>query len=170
MREASLVWDIKPFIGLGPVSFFMTPEQVIAAAELGEGVTTRQDGIYTNVFGSIYLPNFTCLDGKLIIVGASRRVKGVRWNDIDIFAATPIDVLRALEKANGGAIATFDTVVFEKFGLQLSGFYVFERSEGYDPASDEQDDRGLTVWERAAQQKDLSQSVLAPHIRRVTFF
>ena len=164
-----MIWIIKPFVGLGPISFSMTPEKVAALAELGP-VTARDtvEGGYVNEFRGIDIPNLTYLDATLIAIGASRRVKDVVWNNIDVFASKPIDVLQALERANNGASQRFGSVVFEKFGLQLSGFYMFERSEAYDPASDEQDDRGLAVVDRAAQDRNLRE--MAQHISRVTFF
>jgi hypothetical protein len=164
-----LIWDIKPFTGLGPVSFSMTPEQVASTANLGPIVTltTTEGGSGLGEFRGMEVPIFNYQDAKLVVIGTTRSVKNVRWNDIDIYASKPIDVLQALERANGGATEIIGTVVFEKFGLHLTGFYMFGRSAGYDPASDEQDDRGMTVWDRAAQQETLSET--AEHIRRVTF-
>ena len=147
----------------------MTPDEVSNSVPQIGPITARhadEDGTI-NEYRAMDFPNFGYRDGKLVFIGASWRVKDVQWNGLDIYASKTIDVLRAFEHANGGAAQIFGVPLFEKLGLQLPGFYLFERSEAYDPASVEQDDRGLTVWDRAAQQKTLSE--VAEHIRHATF-
>jgi len=162
-----VAWDIKPFVGVAPVSFFMTPAQVAAAANLGPA-RARQDGPYLNEFRGINAPVFNYLDGGLVIVSTNRYLPDVLWNQMDIYKSNPIDVLRAMQKANGPALRIFDTVVFAKLGLQLTGFYAFARNEAYDPSSDDPDNRTLSAWAQVAQDRNLKE--LAAHTQDAPTF
>jgi len=161
------MWDCAPFVGVGPASFFMTPAQVAAAANLGPA-RARQDGPYLNEFRGIDAPVFNYLDSGLVIVGTSRCLPDVLWNQMDVYQSKPIDVLRAMEKANGPALRIFDTIVFAKLGLQLTGFYVFATNEAYDPSSDDPDNRTLSAWAQVAQDMNLKE--LAGHIQNAPAF
>jgi len=164
-----MAWDIKPLIGLGPLAFGMSPAAVAGASTQLGAVTARntdQDGTI-NEYRRLEDPNFSYRADGLIFIATTWRVKDVLWNGVDVYAAPPLDILRTLETANGGAAQMFGVVVFDRLCLQLSGFYVFERSQPYDPHGEEQDDRGLTVWERVAHEDTMSK--FAQHVHSVSF-
>jgi len=157
-----MTWDIRPFVGVGAVSFQMSPAQVAATTGLPTP-TLRQDGPYLSEFRGVDAPVFNYLDNNLAIVSISRYLSDVEWNGMNLFRSRPIDVLQALHSANGPALRIFETIVFSKLGLQLNGFYVFERREAFDASSDDPDNRVISVWTQAALDRNLND--LAAHIQ-----
>jgi hypothetical protein len=156
-----MTWDIQSFSRVGAVSFAMSAAQVAAATGL-PAPTLRHDGPYVSEFRGVQARVFNYLDDKLALVSLSRYLPDVEWNGMNVFRSPAVDVLRALYVANGPALRIFETLVFSKFGLQLTGFYVFERGEAFDIASDDPDNRVVSAWTRAALERNLTD--LASHI------
>lgn len=118
-------WTIHPNLGLGPLRFGMTPEQVLAAAPgLGapQQVDREWDGSVREARG-VALPSIGYAEGRVLDIDCSAHVAGVTFEGMDVFAVEPARLLRRLFELNGGALAGLGSVLFLKLGINTGGFF-----------------------------------------------
>ncbi len=112
--------EIYPAQGLGNLKFGMTisESQIALGQELDR--TVRDD--VTELYFENYL-NLAFRNDGLYRIGATRYSKGITYKGIDIFAAEPSSVLKAMEAESGEAFEMYGFIVFLKLGLSLTGFH-----------------------------------------------
>lgn len=162
-------WEIKPFVGLGPIRFGMTPQEVGGFDNVIGTVRKTYSGYdgSWNERRAISMPNFGYVNNQLIFIGTAWPMKDVFWNGLEVYQSDPKSVLQALERANCGAKIIFGVVTFDHLGIEVSGFYLEKENKFYDPASGEQDDRGLSILERNKYNDSASKH--AEHLRPISF-
>ena len=152
MTTGKLRWEVQPLVGFGPLLLGMTSAQVAAFDEQIGAVVFVDD-----MFGvrgehrPYYTPSCSFQDDRLnsIDTNANERI-GVLIDGIDVFATPPRALLAHLAEKNGGAALSHGAVVFAKLGIVTGGFYIDKEYRYYDPASREQDDRTLAVYDKDA--------------------
>lgn len=108
-------WEIKSFVGVGPISFGMTPAEVEDV--LGPPEDVDEDGVRLTEYRDIDVPIVRYEDGKVAQIEAFYDVKNVSLGDIKIFEDKGKDVMRGLERLNGGAEISVGIVLFRNIGL-----------------------------------------------------
>lgn len=144
-------WIAEPLVGLKPLRFGMTPDQVRALGVLGP-VSARHpafDGT-VNEFRTMSEPVCGFRDDRLTAVDTSWRVGEVRFEDISVYEVQPALLLQSLERANGGALLGLGSVLFDRLGINVSGFYLVEEERFFEPGKDLDDQRGLALAEAGA--------------------
>lgn len=162
-------WDIKPFVGMGPVLFGMT-EAEVAALRPSIGTLTARDPQYDGTITEhrgLETPSISYFNGKVCYIAAGFQVKGVTWQALDVFQAKPEVLLQALETANGGAEVVFGTIAFRKLGLDAIGFYLEKNRRFFKPKSRDQDDRCVSLYDRDALGRVSEQ--VGPHYQPISF-
>ena len=112
-----MTWEILSFKGMGPIRFGMTPADVEAI--LGAPDRSRKGfrpGVL-NEYRSTRAPIVTYRNGGVSEIQAFRDLPGVSFDDIDLFGAPGIDVLRRLEAKNGVAMISTGIVLFDRLGM-----------------------------------------------------
>jgi hypothetical protein len=143
-------WEIKPFVGLGPVLFGMT-EAGVAALGPALGPVERRlvepDGS-VNEHRGMGAPTLSYRNGRVCYIAAGWRVGDVIWQGIDVFQADPKTVVQMLEVANGGAEVGLGSLSFGNLGLSADGFYVPKTRRFFRRTSADQDDRSIALYDR----------------------
>ncbi|CUX06986.1 hypothetical protein AGR1B_pa0230 [Agrobacterium fabacearum S56] len=123
--------EIYPAQGLGNLKFGMTigESRTILGQELDRSV--RDD--VTELYFENYL-NLAFRNDVLYRIGATRYSSGITYKDMDIFAAEPLSVLKAMEAEAGEAFEMYGFIVFLKLGLSLTGFH-----------DDDQENKAMTI-------------------------
>ena len=112
-------WEIKSFIGMGPLRLGMQPQET--SAIVGPPDSTRK-GIRSGAFSEfreVQTPVLRYRDGSLSEIEAFYDVANVSFRGIRIFEERGIDVLRQLETLNGSALISVGIVLFENLGLSV---------------------------------------------------
>lgn len=158
-------WTIRPREGMGPLRFGMTPAQVTTALGGVEPARTDPswDGKAISEFRALDLPTCGYTAGLLTSIGVGPQTNGVNLSGLDVFANPPLQVLQALERANGGAIVGLGSVVFPTLQISTTNFYDEDTGKVIDPQPGRQDDRTLLLT------RDDDQDGLAAHFRPVSF-
>lgn len=126
--SAGIDWTIVPNQGVGRLRFGMTPAEALAAMpEIGEPerTLTEFDGTLIEDRGTT-LPKLAFADGRLRDVDFNGPVEGVRFEDLDIFAAPSEIVMQRLFARNGGALAGLGSVLFLTLGINTGAFFELE--------------------------------------------
>ena len=145
-----MLWDIKPFVGLGPVLFGMTEAEVaVLSPPLGpvESRFVEQDDS-VNEYRGIDDPNMFYHKEKVRFIAVGPKVRNVIWQGIKVFQMDPETLLQLLEIANGGAEVGLGFVSFRNLGLRADGFYFHKERRFFQPNSDDQDDRCIALFDR----------------------
>lgn len=144
-------WTIEPLAGLGPLRFGATRQDV--ARIPGLGAVTALDPSFdgsVNEFRGMDEPSCNYRDDRLVGVDTSWRVKTVLFDGLDVYSAAPRDVLKALERANGGSLIGLGMVLFTNIGVNTSGFFDESSRRYLAPSRPRQDDRGLGLFVKGA--------------------
>ena len=162
-------WDVRPFIGLGPIAFGMTEAEVAQVASVLAPVRARQvdaTGIITEHRG-LEDPSISYKNGKVVYLAVGYLTADVIWADLDIFQRDAKSVLQSFENANGGAEAGLGAISFANLGIDTNGFYFPKTKRFFRPGSREQDDRTLSLYERELYHE--TRKDLASHFRPISF-
>ena len=129
-----MIWDIRPFDGLGPIHFGMSRHEVI---QINIGEITDVMSSFTGAvveYCSFNIPVCSYRNIYISAIETNRRVKNVFFRDIDIYIGESLEVLRALEIANGGAFEALGAVIFTNIGINAIGFLVvIQKHFGIEP-------------------------------------
>lgn len=109
-----MTWEIEPFEGVGPIRFGMTPSQVEAV--LGPAERKRRGERGTEYRG-YRAPVINYNNGGVSEIECWYDLPGVALGDIRIFEQDGVEVMRELERRNGGALESVGIVLFENLGL-----------------------------------------------------
>ncbi len=143
-------WDIRPFIGLGPIAFGVTEAEVAIAAASLAPVRARQEGapgIITEHRG-LEDPSVSYKNGKVAYIAIGRHATDVIWADLDIFQQDAKTILQAFESASGRTEVGLGTVTFANLGIDAVGFYFPKTKRFFRSASPVQDDRTISIYDR----------------------
>lgn len=113
--EVVMDWEIRSFVGLGPITFGMTPEQV--ATNIGPPRLSDEDDEDVEEHRSIDSPIVRYEGGEVSEIEAFYDVPNVRLGQLHIFAQDGRSVLQELERRNGGAMIDVGIVMFDKLGM-----------------------------------------------------
>ena len=116
-------FDIKPYLGVGPLRFGMTRKQVEDV--LGLPDKTRSTTFFNetiefrceNALQTVY-----SAEGALVEISFGRAVEGVTFNDLDVFKAPGREVIERLVKADGNPLEIVGIIVFLNLGISMTGF------------------------------------------------
>jgi len=138
-------WTIYRGIGIGPLRLGMSPAEV--AAVLGEPENSNREFDGSVREHRTAAPILGYVDGRLTDIDAGADLRGVRFEELDVFAASPETVVRRLFDRNGGkALAGLGSVLFLSLGINTGGFYDADAGRFIAPDEDEGRDRGLAVF------------------------
>ena len=149
---------IEPYVGVGPLRFGMTPEQVHEAAGDPSYVnhtagrmrnTTREE----YPFGAILVYEGPTGDRRLVEMTFTPDCKDLVYGDVHVFGAHPREVFRALLANDPRAGEYVGVIVFPELGLSATGF-----------PKDDESERTLTAFEPGRMDEFLP--VLKPVRRR----
>lgn len=148
---AEFDWTIHPLVGLGPLRFGMGMGDV-AVIMRGHAVSALDDVFdgSKNEFRTMDLPVCNYLAGKLHAIDTSHRVAGVTFEGADVYAFDPKALLVRLETAAGGAKVGLGMVLFERIGVNTSGFYDATDECYWSGSTGSADPRGLGLFEQGA--------------------
>lgn len=143
-------WPIYPCIGLGPLRFGMSRQEVAGlpgAGPVGRAVENH-DGSISESRGLSW-PVCIFIDDRLTSIDTTRRLEGVAFAGLPVYQAAAEAVLSALlaaERDAGGQDATLldDTLHFLALGIACTGFWLPEVARPFRPGQDE-DLRGLAL-------------------------
>ncbi len=107
-------WEIKAFEGVGPIRFGMVSSEVEAI--LGPPDRKRKGDDGTEYRGE-YAPIITYYDGRVAELECYYDLPDVSFDGIPLFQQHGLDVMRQLERRNGGALESVGIVVFQNLGL-----------------------------------------------------
>jgi hypothetical protein len=144
-------WDIHPWNGIGPLKFGMTPIDV-AAFDNTIGQTIRTD--VNNSFRSEYRPSYTPYceyenDHLNLVDTANSEKISVFFEEIDIFHEDSRNVMRYLEKKNGGIKGSnVGGTLFENIGIVARNFFDIKNRTYFKKGT--QDDRSMAIFAQGA--------------------
>ena len=150
-----MLWEINPFVGLGPVLFGMTEAEVAALGPALGPVERRlveHDGS-VNEYRGMNTPTLSYRNGRVCYIAAGWRVGDVIWQGIDVFQTASKTVVQMLEVANGGAEVGLGSLSFGNLGLFAEGFYLLKSRRSKEPTSDDQDDRSPCTTAKSGRAK-----------------
>ena len=162
-------WDVRPFIGLGPIAFGMTEADVANVTAALTPVRARRTdttGIVTEHRG-LEDPSVSYKNGKVAYIAVGCQATNVVWVDLNLFQQKTQFVLQLLEKESGSAEIAFGTISFAHFGIDTNGFYDPKTKRFFRPGSSKQDDRTISLYERELY-RETRQSVIS-HFRPISF-
>jgi len=143
--------NIEPYVGLGPLRLGMMPDEV-AKFDNVFGAVQRQDfqslTNTTNEIRTHYSPFCVYKNNQLWVIDTNliSRPFDLFLDQLDLYGMEPQDTLKALEIKNGGALANFAFVMFDKLGLVLRDFYKIHNKT----YSTNEADRQICVYSRDA--------------------
>lgn len=142
-------WDVKPFIGLGPLKFGMSPHDVAAFnSEIGEIIHVDDMFGFRAEHRPYYTPKCEYKEEALVSIDTHRNEKfSIFFEDLDVYESDPALVIKSLSQRNGGAKSHFGSILFENLGINIRGFYLIEEQAFFRPDSS-QDDRTLAIFSR----------------------
>jgi hypothetical protein len=162
-------WDVRPFIGLGPIVFGMTEAEVANISSALAPVRARRmdtTGIITEHRG-LEDPSVSYKNGKVAYIAVGGRTTNVTWEDLDIFQQDAKSVLQLFENASGGAEVGLGTILFANLGIGAVGFYIPKTKRFFRSGSLEQDDRTISMYGRELYRE--TRKDLASHFRPISF-
>lgn len=112
-----MTWEILPYVGMGPVKFGMTPEEV--ASLLGPPISVRTKNIRRNEQRQRNTPIVRFRNGHVSEIEAYYDVPNVTLNGVDIFKDNPVKVLQFLEERNGGCLEDVGILLFINLGVSM---------------------------------------------------
>jgi hypothetical protein len=145
-------WNIEPYVGIGPLKFGMTQQQVGQILDPLHAVIATHpayDGSI-NEHRALEIPACNYVSGALNELNFNWRVKDVLYGKIEIFNSDPRYLLQELEKINGGAKMDLGMILFDKLGIRTSGFYRSEDNHFHLLGSKVQDDRAVAVFRKGS--------------------
>jgi hypothetical protein len=140
------MWEIIVGIGVGPLRFGMSPDQVAALPEMGPPDRARSapGGGLIERRGPTR-PVVSYRDAHLIDIDMED-VLPVRLGTLDVFTTDPRAVMAALFEANGGAaLAGFGYIFFDRLGLNTEGFFDMGTGLFHDPQREDNGRRGMAA-------------------------
>lgn len=109
-----MIWEIKPFEGVGPIRFGMSASEVEAVIGPPD---SRRKGDDTEYRGD-RAPIVSYDDGKVTEIECYYDIEGgVTLDGLDLFGRIGLEVMRELERRNGGALESVGMVLFEDLGI-----------------------------------------------------
>jgi hypothetical protein len=162
-------WDVRPFVGLGPIAFGMTEAEVASVALPMAAVRARgvdATGIITEHRG-LEDPSISYQNGKVAYIAIGSRTANVEWAGLDIFQQEAEAVLRSLESAGGGAEVGLGTISFAALGIDTNAFYFPKTKKFFKFSSSEQDDRTISMYDRELYHE--IRKNLSSHFRPISF-
>jgi hypothetical protein len=146
----AMTWPIHPGSGLGFLRFGMSPAEVAQLPGMPpvRHIVPGGDGSVRASRG-VGFPLFIHEDDRLTGIDTTRRVSGVTFESLDVYADPPGEVLMAflvaeLSAGGTGARLLLDVVHFPALGVACSGFWYPETGQIHLPGLDE-DTRGLAL-------------------------
>lgn len=138
-----MTWTIHPYEGMGPLRFGMSRTEV--AAILGSAVSAKTTftGSLTERRGEAD-PICTYVSDRLAEIEVGPATSGLRIGETDVFGDDPFQVLLALYKTNGGALAGLGSVLFLGLGINTTGFIDLKTLR----YRAEPDERSLTLFQK----------------------
>lgn len=109
------MWEIKPFVGMGPIRFGMSPTEVAAIIGLPE--STDDDDDYLREYRVVELPIVSYENNVVTEIEAFYDVEKVTFRGRQIFDEPGLAILQFLERENGGARINVGTVLFQNIGI-----------------------------------------------------
>jgi hypothetical protein len=108
-------WEIRSFIGMGPIKFDMTPDEV--AGILGPPEDIDEHGVSLAEYRELDVPIVRYKNGLVAQIEAFYDVKNVTLGEVKPFSDNGRKVMRRLEELNGGAEISVGIVLFRNIGL-----------------------------------------------------
>ena len=131
-------WLIRPYVGVGNLSFGMRPTDVEAL--LGPPRKSKPREMWTHFeFRALKDPIIAYDDLGMGEIGFDRHFgPGLTFNGHDIFTGDPKQFLKLVLAADDGLVESLGTIVSRKLGLSFGGFR----------ADDEEENRSLSVFRK----------------------
>jgi hypothetical protein len=118
-------WVIHPYVGVGQLTFGMTPDEVAAVlgpphdseliADMGEIREQREQAALQAVYSA---------DNKrLLELGFSPPIAGLEFEGVQLFAVPSDDALRRIIQRDPAPLTDVGFVVFFEFGITMTGFH-----------------------------------------------
>jgi hypothetical protein len=108
-------WEIVPYVGVGPLKFGMTADQVEQI--LGPPGRVRVNGDRRRESRARGMPVIHYVAGVASEIEVFREMRNLGLGGIRLFSEPGRDVLKKLEAANGGALESVGCVLFENLGI-----------------------------------------------------
>lgn len=117
-------YEIYPYVGVGQLRFGMTPDEIAKVLGPAEESGLHPSGeFYEDRFDATILTIYSKIDRRLVQVGFSRWAKGVIYKSIDLFSASPDEVLQMLLQDDGQPYESLGFIVLLDLGIALTGFH-----------------------------------------------
>jgi hypothetical protein len=111
-------WEIMPFVGIGPIKFGMTVDQVSTILGKTDDADSYRDG-HLREIRDVDQPIITYQDNQTAEIEAFYDMKDVSFEGNYIFRDDPLKVLRYLEGRNNGVLEHLGTLLFNNLGIAL---------------------------------------------------
>lgn len=142
-------WTIHPLVGVGPLRFGMSRDEVASAApELGpvERALPTWDGTGLNEHRALHEPTCGYGDKGLDSIGFDWRARDLLFDGTDLFATEPAIVVRQLHVANGdAALIGLGSLLFRQLGVAIGGFYSEELGRYLSPKAGDEEYRTVAL-------------------------
>ncbi len=119
-------WIIKPYAGVGPLRFGMTPEE--AEAVIGPHETRRNDGdargrqlegSFTEFRKGTNIPVLSYVSGKLKLIDFMKGAKTLALGDLVLFGQGRQAIIDALLDGSTNVFETFEGYQFLDYGITM---------------------------------------------------
>jgi hypothetical protein len=152
-------WEIRPMVGVGPISLGMTRDEVAGLQQiLGEvyaydKIELAPGRIQLKESRDLQSPIITFENDRVVEINLDWRNKSeIFYKELSVFRSHAKDFMSLLEIDNGKAWVGLGMVLFEKLSLNSSGFFQSSKSGGagkyWDDQNDASIDRSISVCVR----------------------
>lgn len=145
-------WDVKSFVGAGPISFGMSPQAVGGILDQvfpNKRSLNNWDGSIRES-RSLDCPIFQYERNALNHIDIAYDVPEVSFHGLDVFNVGSAHFLRKMYDQAKVAYVGIGLVIFPTIGINSSGFFGEKTISIIDRGPDRQDNRGIGVFEKGA--------------------
>ena len=141
-RKMNTPLEIQPYVGVGPLKFGMTADEVAAEIGLPDCIEDEGDEIREfrekNDFHVVYAKDGT----GVVEMGFGSGVKLLQYDSMYVFKETPLDVLKHIVGLGNKPYESLGFLVFLDIGITFTGFHDLDE----DDDDDDNGEKAVTVF------------------------